>query len=158
MWIWCTSEMAFVVKYHLGERIPAKNTALARDTIFGLFTFVFLVLVSVDGTNTAGPDNGARLPPHLGSLLAKMKAASRKSIINQLQARTKDSEKPPPFKDMIRDLRHTPNALFPGSLRKARRAVDAESLRLVDEAHRQYVTEMEGKYGHLECTRVAREF
>lgn len=148
LWIWCISETAFVVKYHLGNCIPAKNTGLARDTIFGLFMLIFLIAIAFDGTDRRqGTTDRIHLTSDLSALLAKMKAAARTYIIDTLHARANDNEKPPPFKDVVRDLRRTPNAPFKRGIRDERAALDASSQRLVDEWYREYVTELEGKYG-----------
>jgi hypothetical protein len=144
--------MAFVVKYQLGHRLPAKNTGLARDTIYGFFTLVFLVLLAFDGKS-----NRADLPPHLRPWFANMKAACRAYIVEQLRTRARDTEKPPPFADFIRDLRRYPQRPFSDSVRNERARLDAHSLRVLDEKYRDYVTELDTRYGELECTRVPRE-
>ncbi|ETI21665.1 hypothetical protein G647_08012 [Cladophialophora carrionii CBS 160.54] len=159
LWIWCTSEMVFVLKYQLGQHLPAKNTGLARDTIYDFFLLASLILLAFDwkSNNKQLSGNRAGLPPHLRPLLADMTAACRAHIVEQLRTRTNDLEKPPPMADLIRDLRRNPSAAFRGDIVEDRRRLDVQALRMLDERYRAYVTELHTRYGDLRCTRVARE-
>ncbi|EXJ56123.1 hypothetical protein A1O7_09054 [Cladophialophora yegresii CBS 114405] len=159
MWIWCTSEMAFVLKYQLGQHLPAKNTGLARDTIYDFFLLVSLILLTFDAKSNNRQRSGYRagLPAHLRPLLADMTAACRAHIVEQLRTRTGDLEKPPPFADVIRDLRRNPSATFHRGLVEDRRELDIHALRMLDERYTAFVTELDTRYGDLRCTRVARE-
>jgi hypothetical protein len=152
--------MAFVVKYSLGNRPLAPDTRLARYTLYGLFTLSFFVLFAFDGAavgKTASTDTGVRLPTHLNPLLAEMKASCRNHIVNKLQAAAQAREKPPPFAEFVRELRRTPTSPLRGSARDKRARLDPASQKVMEDKYREYVAELEERYGALKCSQVARE-
>lgn len=163
--------MAFVVKYHLGNRAPAKNTNLARDTIFSFFVLIFLIFLTIDAAGHGSGDNGdggaaqaaaggvAALPSHLHPLTEEMRSTYRTHIVDQLRARTHDNEKPPPLADLIADLRRHPmtGVAFSRSIRNERARLPPQDLRMVDNACAAYLAELEANHGALEVRVVSRE-
>lgn len=155
------SEMIFSVKYHLKHRTPAKDTGLARDAVFGLFLVFVFVCFSIDlGPAETNTDDGDELAagPHL-PLLVRMKADSRRHILQRLEAVTRDRETTPPsFHTLVVELRSHRRKAFSKATRQSFDLLSEEEKRHIGELYDAFLLRLDEEHGHLRVDNLPREF
>lgn len=148
--------MAFSLKYHLGNKLPARNTGLARDTIFGLFVLTFLILLTLNGDDSTSTDaqingGGTRpISPKLQSLFTQMQSELRGYLINQLRTRVNDNETTlPQFGTLIEELKGDPTVAFHGPVMGERARLDDNDLNELQRGCDVYLRGLEARFGEL---------
>jgi hypothetical protein len=143
--------MIVAVRYHLQNYLPPRNAALATDTVYGLFTFIFLLLI-LDTYNKSSRHIN-RSP-----LLVTMEDDLRRYIIQHVQEEAKGGGKPPVLQPLFNSLIQNPqNALSADTAHRLAQKSDAVRAGLQG-LYVAYLEELDIKYGHLEPVNLAREF
>jgi hypothetical protein len=142
LWVRAVSEMTLVVRHHLQQYPLLRGTALARDTVYGLSTSIFLFLVFYVHTESSKHSNRS-------ALLVSAEDELRRHIKTQV-----DAKKPPPaLKPLFNQLNEDPMSALSteDGTRLKRQATSHDS-------YVEYVKALGRRFGHLEHVNLAREY
>jgi len=128
-----------------------KSTPVARDTIYGICTVTFLLLIYFLSSDNSSGDAQV-------SLRAQMEEDSRRHILEVVDQGVADEQKGPPLRGVIRAMIQNPDsALSEHTVQQLNALSNVESARL-QKLHREYLGQLEGKYGGWEPPQLVREF
>ncbi|KAI9764966.1 MAG: hypothetical protein M1840_007888 [Geoglossum simile] len=150
LWIRSFSEIVIVVRYHLRRHPAPTNTPVARDTIYGLCTVTFLILITniVDGMTK----EHARNP-----LLAKIEEDTRNSIISKIEAELSRRNPAPTLAGVFEAIKQDPDSVLSDHTRQAVYGGDPDQRDILRERHRDYLDRLEEKYGRYVSEDRSRE-
>jgi hypothetical protein len=140
-----------VVRFHLTQHLPLRDTALARDTVFGLFTVIFLFLVvRVFQDSSRHVD----CPP----LLTKMQEETRLDIVRQAQHPAIPNGVAPSVESILQAIERNPTTSLSSQTNTDlnNMPVSVKQDYLDDLA--EYLTELRRRHGTLKGVNFAREF
>lgn len=138
--------MVTVIRYHLQQHRLLRGTVLARDTVYGLFTAIFLLLIVYVYEESAKHTN--RSPE-----LVHMEDELRRYIIHNIESQIASGEPPPPLQPLFSDLDRDPTSAL--SEETAKKLEGRTDLRRQYVA---YVRRLGDRIGRLEHVNLAREY
>jgi hypothetical protein len=145
------SELIIVVRYHLQQHLPLRNTDLARDTVFGLFTVIFLFLIVRAFSNSS---KYIDCPP----LLIDMQQEIRLYVVQLVQRAVKAGGIAPPLAPALTTLRRDPRSAFSYETTNALNQLPHEERTAFLDSLDNYLDTLNRRYGELEGVNLAREF
>jgi hypothetical protein len=150
LWIRSFSEIIIVLRYHLLRYPTPAKTPVARDTIYGLCTFAFLVLISTAVKDMA-KEHGKN------PLLARMQDDTRNSVIARIEAELSARKPAPALANVFEDMRDNLDAVLVPQTRQELLARDPDERDVLRERHRDYLDLLERKYGNYVSEDRSRE-
>jgi len=145
------SEVIISIRSHLQHHTPPNSTPVARDTVYGLCTFAFFLVIDFLSRDASTGD--AR-----GSLRAQMAQDARRHILRIVEETVGDGKSPPHLRNVIQNMRQNPDSAFSQeTLHSLGDLPDGERGRL-RRLHAEYVGRLSQRYGDLTPPSLAREF
>jgi hypothetical protein len=142
--------MTVVVRFHLQQHLPSRDTALARDTVYALFTFIFLLLIFYVHTKSS---KYIGRPP----LLVSMEDDLRWHIIEYIQEHIDADKTAPALQPLFNNLNGNPtSALSDATAQRLDQQEDHTKTSLRND-YVAYVNELDTQYRNLEPVNLARE-
>jgi len=124
---------------------------VARDTVYGLCTFTFFLVIDFLSRDASTGD--AR-----GSLRAQMAQDARRHILRIVEETVGDGKSPPHLRNVIQNMRQDPDSAFSQeTLHRLGNLPDGEKGRL-RRLHAEYVGRLSQRYGDLTPPSLVREF
>ncbi|KAH0559368.1 hypothetical protein GP486_004119 [Trichoglossum hirsutum] len=150
LWIRSFSEIVIVVHYHLLRYPSPANTPVARDTIYGLCTVAFLILI------TTVVDDMARQHAK-NPLLLQMQEDTRKKVIERITAERSERKPAPALANIFGEMKGNPDAVLSDEVRQTLLSIDPDQRDILRERHRDYLDTLDKKYGKLAPEDRSRE-
>jgi hypothetical protein len=150
LWVRAVVEMAIIVRFHLQQYPTQRDTALARDTVYGLFTFIFLFLILYVHTESSRCINR---PP----LLVTMQDDLRRYIIDHIQDHVDAGGRPPALRPLFDDLRHNPTSALSAETAQTFNQVPDGTKSALLNPYKEYMEDLDARYGNLTHISLARE-
>jgi hypothetical protein len=140
-----------VIRYDYTHHSTLRNTYIARDTVYGLCSFLFLLLANGLARDASNQD------PHTISQ-AKIEEETRHHLLRVVESAIAAGQQPPHFRDVLQTVRHQPDsALSNDTRRELGRMLQEESAKLRRQ-HEEYLEKLEDEFGDLIAAEFTREF
>jgi hypothetical protein len=140
-----------VVHYHLQRHQPHHNTALARDTVYGLFTVIFLFL-SLHTFESSS--RHIDCPP----LLSQMQEETRLHIVREAQLSTKPEGIAPSVTSILEAIKLDPTRPLTPQTTTSLNSLPADERATYLDNLMEYLEELRQRYDGLQSVNLAREF
>jgi hypothetical protein len=138
------------VRYDLQQHVSLRNTLLARDTVYGLFTFIFLLLVLRSFIESSEYLDCPRL-------IVNMEDDVRQYIIRSIQDKPAGSLSPP-LRSVLDSLRNTPTRALSQETNDGLANISPAEKTASMQRLMGYLDKLDQRYGHLEGIKLAREY
>jgi hypothetical protein len=145
------AELIIVIRYDYLHHNTLKNTNIARDTVYGFCSFVFLLLVDLLARDASNQD-----PRTISQ--AKIEEETRRYLLGVVESAAIPGQQPPDFRDVVQTVRQTPDIALSNSTRQElgnMLQTDSTSLRKL---HGEYLENLEHRFGNLVAIDLTREF
>jgi len=151
LWIRSITELIIVIRYDYQHHSTLRNTYVARDSVYGFCSFVFLLLVDLLARDASNQD------PRIITQ-AKIEEETRNFLLNEVESAITASQQPPDFREVVQTVRQNPDSAL-SNITKQRlgnmQQRDSDRLR---ELHEEYLERVEDRFGNLMAVDLTREF
>jgi hypothetical protein len=151
LWIRSFAELIIVIHYDYLHHSTLRNTYIVRDTVYGLCSFVFLLLVDLLARDASNQD-----PRTISQ--AKIEEETRRYLLGEVESATLAGKQPQDFHAVLQTVRQAPDTALSNITRQELgNMVQTDSANL-RELHERYLEKLEDKFGHLKAVDLTREF
>jgi hypothetical protein len=140
-----------VIRYDYQHHGTPRDIYVARDSVYGSCSFAFLFFVDLLARDTLNQDPGIITQ-------AKIEEETRSYLLGVVESSITAGSQPPDFRDVVQAVRQDPDtALSDITKRRLQNMPRSDSKRLRG-LHRDYLEDLENRYGNLQAVDLAREF
>jgi hypothetical protein len=150
LWLRSIVEFAIVIRFHYQHHRPKRNTWLARDVIYGLCTFILLLLLHNLIRHTSSQNSRSLLQ-------SQMEEDSRRHVLDTVEGDIAASGRPPDLGPVLQYMRRNPETALSDGTKEALADLPTAQQTTLKREHGEYVKRLQEKYESVTAIDPTRE-
>ena len=151
LWVRSITELIIVIHYDYQHHSILRNTYIARDSVYGFCSFVFLLLVDLLARDTLNQD------PRIITQ-AKIEGETRSFLLREVESAINAGQQPPDFRGVVQTVRQNPDSALSNITNQRLGNMPQRDSDKLRELHGEYLERVEDKFGNLIAVDLTREF
>jgi hypothetical protein len=150
LWLRSLVEFAIVIHFDYQHHRPKRNTWLARDVIYGLCTFILLLLLHNITRHTSSQNSRSLLQ-------SQMEEDSRRHVLDTVEGDIAASRRPPDLGPVLQHMRENPETALSDGTREALADLPTAQQTTLRREQREYLKRLQEKYESVTVIDPTRE-
>lgn len=150
LWLRSLVEFAIVIRFHYQHHRPERNTWLARDVIYGLCTFILLLLLHNITRHTSSQNSRSLLQ-------SQMEEDFRRHVLDNVEDGIAASRRPPDLGPVLQHMRRNPETALSDETRQALADLPTAQQTALKREQGEYLKRLQEKYESVTAIDPTRE-
>jgi hypothetical protein len=150
LWLRSLVEFAIVIRFHYQHHRPKRNTWLARDVIYGLCTFILLLLLHNITRHTSSHNSRSLLQ-------SQMEEGFRRHVLETVDGDIAASKRPPDLGPILQHMRRNPETALSDGTKQALADLPTAQQTTLKREQGEYLKGLQERYESVTAIDPARE-